>query len=350
MSDYYELLGVARDADQSALKKAYRKAALRSHPDRNPDDPDAEEKFKEMSEAYGVLSDPEKRSIYDRYGKEGLNSQGMGGGFGDLNDIFSHFGDLFGNFGFGGGSQRVRRGADLRLAMTLTLEECLSGLEREVRIPKTVSCVTCDGTGAAPGTKPVICSLCSGRGEVVARRGIMMMTTTCPQCRGAGQIIEKRCADCDGTGETSREDLVTVKIPAGVEHGMKLRLSGQGEDGPAGAPPGDLYIVIRVMEHDRFERHGDDLLTTLEIPMFDAALGITIPFETLDGEVRLSIPAGTQPGDLLRLRGKGMPVVNRSNIRGDLHVRAQVTIPTRLSSSARQTLEELRDSGEFKGH
>ena len=291
-----------------------------------------------------MLSDPEKRSIYDRFGKDGLNHQGMGGGFSDLGDIFSNFGDIFGDiFGFGG-RQSVRRGADLRMAVTVSLADCLTGLDRDLTIPKAVVCAPCNGSGAKPGTRPVVCSTCAGRGQVVANRGFIHMTTTCPSCRGAGQQIGDPCTSCEGSGEGVQNETVNVKIPAGVDHGMKLRLVGQGEAGPAGAQPGDLYVIIRVADHPTLERHGDDLLGGLELSMYDAALGTKAPFETLDGTIELKVPAGSQPHDLLRVRGRGMPILNSGGRRGDLHIRLQVKIPKALSAEARTALESIRDS------
>jgi molecular chaperone DnaJ len=340
--DYYELLGVNRDVEPGALKKAYRLKALELHPDRNPDDPQAEERFKAVSEAYNVLSDAEKRQIYDRYGKEGLDNQGMGGGFGDLGDIFSHFGDVFGDvFGFGGG-RAVRRGADLRMAIQLSLNDCLSGLERELKIPKTIACSPCTGTGAKPGTKPVTCSMCAGRGQVAVNRGFISMTTTCPTCRGMGQVIREACPQCEGSGEDVRHEMVSLKVPPGIDHGMKLRLTGKGEAGPAGSEAGDLYVSIRVAEHDRFERHGDDLLGLAEVGMVDAALGTTVSYATLDGSVELTIPAGSQPNDIIVIRDHGMPVLNAGGRRGHLHVRLNVSVPRAMTAEQRTLLESFR--------
>lgn len=350
--DYYELLGVPRDADERALKKAYRKLAMQYHPDRNPGDAAAEERFKAISEAYAVLSDDQKRRIYDRYGKEGLNNQGGAGGFGDIGDIFSQFGDIFGDlFGFGGGGGRGgrgrTRGADLRMAMSLTLEECLSGVEKLVEIPRKVDCGTCGGTGARPGTQPKVCRTCGGRGQVAVNRGFITMTTTCPRCRGTGQIIETPCDTCHGSGYEETVDKVTVKIPAGVDTGMKLRVSGKGERSQVpGGSPGDLYVVVQVAEHPRFERHGGELLGELGIDMVQAVLGAEVEFETLDGTEAIQIEPGVQPGSIIRLRDRGMPSVERGRRRGDMHLRVVVRIPKALTDRQRELIEAFAEAGE----
>jgi molecular chaperone DnaJ len=339
--DYYELLGVPRDVDSGTLKKAYRRLALQYHPDRNPDDPAAEEQFKAVSEAYEVLSDTEKREIYDRYGKDGLNSQGYGGGFSDVSDIFSHFGDMFGDFfGFSSGS---RRGADLRLTVRLTLEECFTGISRSVEIPRAVNCDTCDGSGAKPGTQPQVCGTCGGRGQVAVNRGFISMATTCPSCRGAGRVIAHPCAPCSGSGVTRVSETITVQIPPGVDGGMKLRVEGKGEEGPGGLPPGDLYAVVDTIEHARLERHGAELLGELEMTFVDACLGAQLSFEALDGAVNIDVRPGTQPGELLRIPGRGMPSVRRGQARGDLHLKVTVKIPLTLSTGQRALLAGFED-------
>ncbi len=349
--DYYELLGVERDADERDLKRAYRKLAMKYHPDRNPS-ADAEERFKALSEAYGVLSDPQKRHIYDRYGKEGLQNQGFRGA-GDLGDIFSQFGDIFGDLGemFGFGSRRGRRssrGADLRMELHIDLEQALSGFERDFDIPRTVDCDTCDGSGAREGTSAKTCGTCAGRGQVAVSRGFIQMTTTCPRCRGEGKIVESPCETCHGSGGKQISDRVKVKIPAGIEHGMKLRVTGKGERAPTpDGDPGDLFVVIGVANHPRFERHGTELLGELEVDMVQACLGDAIEFETLDGLETVTLSPGTQPGDVVRIRGKGMPSVGRNRGktgRGDLHLRVAVRIPKALDARQRELLEAFREA------
>lgn len=348
--DYYELLGVARDADGSAIKKAYRSLALKYHPDRNPGDAEAEAQFKRVSEAYEVLSDSEKRGVYDRFGHEGLKGRGFGG-FSDVDDIFSHFGDLFGDlFGFGGrrgGERPRRRGAHLRYDLTLSLEECLAGLEKELEIPNQVGCDRCDGAGAEPGTKAQTCGTCQGAGQVRVGRGFITMATTCPRCRGRGQVIPSPCTKCQGAGQVERLDRVTVRIPAGVDAGMKLRLSGKGQPGPDGGPAGDLYVVLDVAAHDRFQRDGAELLAELPLSMVQATLGDEIDLVTLEGETeRVVVPPGTQPGTLLRIQGRGMPRLDGRDGRGDLHLHTVVQIPTTLTETQRSLLMQFRDAAD----
>ncbi|MEE2789736.1 MAG: molecular chaperone DnaJ [Myxococcota bacterium] len=342
-TDYYELLGVARDIDGSALKKAYRKLALKYHPDRNPDDRDAEEQFKAVSEAYEVLSDPQKRQIYDRYGHAGLQNQGMGGGFQDASDIFSHFGDIFGDlFGFGQ-TRNSTRGADLRLGITIELSDCLAGLERVVEIPRNVVCGVCDGSGAAKGTRPETCQTCGGQGQVIVSRGFIRMQSTCPDCRGAGQIIRNPCQACGGSGMETISDKVNLKIPAGVDDGTKLRMTGKGEGSTAGGEPGDLYVIIQVAQHPRFARRGAELVAELEVSMFDACLGAKVDFDGLDSKLSIEVPAGTQPDDVIRVSGAGMPTVQRTR-RGDLHLQVRVVIPTALTEEQRALLAQVADA------
>lgn len=346
--DYYELLGVERGVGEGDLKKAYRKLAMQCHPDRNPGDPAAEERFKAVSEAYGVLSDPQKRQIYDRYGKAGLQSQGYSPP-GDVSDIFSQFSDLFGDFfGIGAGRRgrgRAARGADLRMQVQIDLEQVLQGVERDFEIPRTTHCDTCAGSGAKPGTTPKPCATCAGRGQVAVSRGFIQMTTACPRCRGEGRIVESPCRDCGGSGGRQITDKVKVRIPPGIEPGMKLRVSGKGERAPTPeGEPGDLFVIVQVADHPRFERHGTELLGEVEVDMVQACLGAEVPFETLDGTETLRIAPGTQPGELLRLRSKGMPSVDRARGRGDLHLRVVVRIPKALDARRRELLEAFRDS------
>jgi molecular chaperone DnaJ len=350
--DYYEILGVARDAAADDIRKAYRQAALKHHPDRNPGDAAAEARFKEATEAYTVLADAEKRAQYDRFGHAGL-----GGGFdfssAGVGDILSQFQEMFSDFfggfsggpGFGGGGrqreQRRTRGSDVRVLAHLTLADALMGGKHEAVIRGAVPCETCSGSGAKAGTEPEACSQCRGSGQVTAQRGFIMFTTTCNRCGGRGRVVKDPCADCSGRGTVERERKVLVSFPAGVETGHRLRVPGQGMPGPKGTPPGDLYVDVEIEQHERFERHGDDLGTRIEIPFTEAALGtetvVTLPN---DAEVVAEIPAGTQPGAVVTLRGKGVPRLDRSG-RGDLHVVVAVTIPKRLSKRAKQLIEEL---------
>ena len=339
--DFYALLGVEKSADERTLKKAYRKLAMECHPDRNPGDAAAEARFKAISEAYQVLSDPQQRQIYDRYGKDGLSQQGMGGGFSDVGDIFSSFGDIFGDlFGFGGRSG-PRRGANLQTVVELSLASTLTESEHNIDIPRQKECRACDGTGAKRGTKPVVCRTCRGQGQVIVNRGFISMTTTCPDCRGAGQIIKEKCPECNGLGKTQYEEKVTVKIPAGVATGMKLRVSGKGQQSEHGGPNGDLFVVIQVAEHARFQRTDNELLAEVNVSMLEACLGTRTSFEGLDGSVDVEVASGTQPGDVVRIRGRGMPDVSTGH-RGDLHLRVQVDIPKKLTPEQRAHLEAFR--------
>ena len=338
--DFYALLGVDKSADERTLKKAYRKIAMECHPDRNPGDSKAEARFKSVSEASQVLSDPQKRQSSDRYGKEGLSQQGMGGGFSDIGDIFSNFGDIFGDlFGFGS-SRGPRKGASLQTVVELTLEQTLSNTEHSVEIPRQRTCETCGGTGAKPGTKPTVCGTCRGQGQVIVNRGFIHMTTTCPDCRGTGQVIKEKCVDCDGRGQTPYNENVTVKIPAGVASGMKLRVTGKGQPSEHGGPSGDLFVVIDVADHPRFQRVDNE--PRAEVGMVDACLGVETRYESLDGDVSVEVKPGTQPGDILRIKGRGMPDVSTGR-RGDLHLRVQVEIPTKLSRKQRDHLASFKN-------
>jgi len=350
--DYYEILGVQRDAGEAELKKAYRKLALEYHPDRNPDDPDAEDRFKEISEAYAVLADPEKRRAYDRFGHAGLGGAGGAPDFGDLGSFSDLFNDLFGDvFGMGrrgGRAGRGQRGADLRYNLEIELLDVLEGMEATLRIPKMRGCETCSGSGARPGTRPETCSTCRGTGQMVFQQGFFRVARPCDACGGSGETIRDPCRDCRGTGRLEGEQTIQIKVPAGVEDGSRLRLAGEGEAGLNGGPPGDLYVVIRVRPHTLFERDGTDLHCEVPVSFVQAALGAEIEVPTLEGKVKMTIPEGTQSGKVLRLRGKGVPPLRpRSEpsqldkLRGDLYVRIFVEVPTKLNQRQRQLLEEF---------
>ncbi len=340
--DYYEVLGVARTASDDELKKAYRRCAMKYHPDRNPGDAAALESFKECKEAYEVLSDPSRRRMYDTHGHAAFE-HGMGGGhgpgpggFGDMGDIF---GDIFGNI-FGGGAARgPRRGADIGYVMELDLEEAVAGVERRIEVPTLVNCEPCKGSGSADG-KLETCATCHGRGQVRLQRGIFTMQQPCPHCGGRGQTIANPCAECHGAGRVEQEKILQVKIPAGVDSGDRIRLAGEGEAGPAGTPPGDLYVEVRVRPHPIFERDGDDLHCEVPIRISQAALGDVIRVPTLDGEVELRIPAETQTGKVFRLRDKGVRSV-RSRMPGDLYCKAVVETPVNLTAEQRELLERF---------
>ena len=345
--DYYEVLGVARGADEDELKQAYRKLALQYHPDRNPDDPDAEDHFKETSEAYSVLSDAEKRRAYDRFGFDGVGA-GAPGGFGDLGDLGGFtdlFNDLFGGVFAGrtaGRRGRGQRGADLRYNLEIQLRDVLEGTESTIKIPKTRTCNTCQGSGAAPGTRPEVCRRCAGSGQTVLQQGFFRISRPCDVCAGAGEIVRERCRDCRGSGRTEGIHSIKVKVPPGVEDGMRLRVGGEGEAGVAGGPPGDLYVVMNVRDHELFDRQGSDIHCGVPVAFVQAALGAEIEVPTLEGVVRLKVPEGTQSGKVMRLRGKGLPSV-RSSTRGDQLVHIFVEVPTRLTSKQRELLERFAE-------
>ncbi|MDP6944275.1 MAG: molecular chaperone DnaJ [Myxococcota bacterium] len=342
--DYYDVLGVSRDVDAAELKRAYRKHAMQFHPDRNQGDAVAEEKFKQGAEAYQVLSDDEKRQVYDRYGHEGLSGMsGVGGGsfediFGQFSDIF---GDIFGGFS-GGGGRRARRGADLRYDLGLTFEEAAFGVKREITFPRQESCDGCQGSGAAPGTTPKGCGSCQGTGRVSRQQGFFMVQTTCPVCRGAGRIVVDKCGDCDGQGIQRVERRVTVTIPPGVDSGNRLRVAGEGEG--AGAGRGDLYVFISVQEHDHFQRDGADIYSEVEIPISDALLGAEITVPTLHGDDAFDVPQGTRSGTVVRLRGRGVERLGRGGV-GDHFVQVNISVPKRLSEEQRQLVDELKKAG-----
>ena len=347
--DYYEVLGVGREATDQQIKSAYRKLALQHHPDRNPGDKQAEEQFKEAAEAYAVLADAEKRQLYDRFGHAGVSGAGAGAGgfdpsvFADFSDIFAGLGDVFG-FGDIFGSRRRRggpqRGADLRYDLEITFDESARGAETTIQIPREETCETCTGSGAAPGTTAETCSQCRGSGQLRYQQGFLTVARPCSNCRGTGKTIAKPCTACRGAGRIGRERKLTVKIPAGIATGQRLRLYGEGEHGSAGGPPGDLYVVVHVQEHSFFHREDDDLYCELPMSFPTLALGGTVKVPTLDDREELHIPAGTQPGARFKLRGKGMPNVSGRG-RGDLHVIARVSVPKKLNKEQKQLLEEL---------
>lgn len=351
--DYYEILGVPRDADAEALKTAYRAIAMRDHPDRNPDDAAAEERFKEASEAYAVLNDAEKRRAYDRFGHAGLGGAGAGGGFqdfgdlGNFTDLFDDlFGDLFGGRARGGRRRgRGQRGADLRYNLELDLGDVLTGLESQIVIPKMRPCETCHGSGARAGTSPETCSGCRGSGQVVLQQGFFRVSRPCDACSGSGEIVRERCDDCRGQGRIEGQQTIKVRIPPGVGDGTRLRLASEGEAGIAGGSNGDLYVVISVRPHEFFERDGPDLHCKVPITMVQAALGAQVEAPTLEGKVNVNIDPGTQSGKVLRLRGKGLPSL-RGTGRGDQLLHLFVETPTRLSKAQRELLERFADESD----
>jgi molecular chaperone DnaJ len=347
--DYYEILSVTRTATDGEIKSAYRKLAMQYHPDRNPGDKVAEERFKEAAEAYAVLCDPEKRSLYDRFGHQGVRSAAGGGAgfdpsvfneFGDFADILGNmfgFGDLFGNARRRGGPQR---GADLRYDLEIAFEESAKGVETTIQIPRQEACETCHGSGAAAGSSPTTCGMCRGQGQIRSQQGFFTVARTCPQCQGVGKIITKPCATCRGAGRISRERKLTVKIPPGIATGQQLRLQHEGEAGSAGGPPGSLFVVVHVQEHEFFRRDGNNLFCEVGVNFTTLALGGEIQVPTLDGQETVKIPEGTQTGTTLKLRGKGMPDVNGRG-RGDLFATVQVHTPKKLTKDQRHLLEQL---------
>ena len=344
--DYYEVLGVQRDADDSSLKRAYRRLAMKYHPDRNPDDAQAEEKFKEATEAYGVLSNEEKRLAYDRFGHDGVNAQGgfsNGTGFGDI------FGDLDSVFGSIFGQQQTRRtvqqGSDLRYNLEIDLEQAAHGDKVEIRVPALRTCDDCGGTGCQPGTSPIQCPDCGGTGQIRVSRSILMIQQTCPRCRGSGKIIASPCQTCFGEGRVEREKTLSLTIPVGVDNGTRLRVSGEGEAGPNGGPPGDLYVVFEVRPHPVFMREGNHLRCELPITFIQAALGAEVEVPTLTGKVKVNIPAETQTGKLFRLRGRGIEGL-RDRRRGDLLCNVVVETPVRLKEHQKELFRELEETFE----
>jgi molecular chaperone DnaJ len=338
--DYYEVLGVSRDVDSAELKRVYRKLAVKFHPDRNPGDKEAEASFKEAAEAYQVLSDPEKRALYDRFGHAGPERGGFGG-FRDVGDVFSAFSDIFGDL-FGGGGRGPSAGADLETSIELSLEEAARGVTQEVRYRRQVPCDDCGGSGAAPGTDPETCPQCRGRGQVVHSQGFLMITTTCSRCQGGGKVIRHVCPSCKGSGMILVEDRLSVTIPAGVEDGATLRVGGRGQVSPRGGRPGNLYVGIHVRPDPRFERDGADLHTEVAVTFAQAALGARAKVPTLSGEHEIAVERGTQPGDIVTLRGQGLPRL-RERGQGDLHVHFRLIVPRSLSEEQEARLRAFAD-------
>lgn len=344
--DYYEILGVQKDADEKTLKSAFRKLAMQFHPDRNPGDAEAEQRFKELNEAYQALADPQKRAAYDRFGHDAFTQGGAGGpGFGNdfsdfMSDIFENFfGETRGRGGRQGGGRE--RGADLRYNLEIGLEEAFQGKTESIVLPTSVSCEACSGTGAKPGSKPRACPTCAGHGRVRAQQGFFTVERTCPNCHGRGEVIDDPCGSCGGAGRVTRERTLSVNIPAGVEDGTRIRLAGEGEAGLRGGPAGDLYIFLSIKPHQFFQRDGADLFSRVPISMVTAALGGEFTTPTIDGsDAKVKIPAGTQTGKQFRLRGKGMPVL-RSREVGDLYIQVVIETPQNLTKRQRDLLEEF---------
>ncbi len=361
--DYYAILGVSRDASQSDIKKAYRKLAIKYHPDKNPDDPEAESKFKEAAEAYEVLGDEDKRSNYDRYGhSEGAASGGFGGAQGmSMEDIFEQFGDIFGGGGrgdpfdsfFGGGRSggfRKEKGSDLRVRLTLSLKEMAQGVKKTIKVRRYVGCEACDGSGAEEGSKKSTCTTCMGQGQVKQVTntflGQMYTATTCPTCHGEGKIIEKKCKQCGGDGRNSKDDEIEVDIPAGVREGVQLTVNGRGNAARKGGIPGDLLIEVEEEKDDHLQREGDNLIYDLQISFIDAVLGTELEVPTVDGKAKITIPAGTQGGKIFRLRNKGLPSLQGAGT-GDQLIHVNIFVPQQVSKQERETLESLKESENF---
>lgn len=360
--DYYEVLGVSKSADATEIKKAYRKLALKYHPDKNPGDKEAEEKFKEAAEAYDVLSNEEKKRRYDQFGHAGVGGAGQGGFGGgmSMDDIFSQFGDIFGSFGgfsgfggFGGGrsARRVNRGTNLRVKVKMNLQEIATGIEKKIKVKKYVACQHCNGTGAKDGKSYSTCSTCKGSGQVTRVQntilGAMQTTSTCPTCEGEGKIINEKCTFCNGKGVLMSEEVISINIPAGVGEGMQLSLSGKGNAARRGGVNGDLIVLIEEEEHPELVRDGNDLLYNVFIGYPEAVLGETVEIPTIEGKVKVKIEAGTQPGKILRLRGKGLPDVNGYG-KGDLLAKVNVWIPKNLSKDEKKLVEKMKEAEGFK--
>jgi molecular chaperone DnaJ len=346
--DYYEILGVAKTASDVEIKKAYRSLAVQHHPDKNPDDPHAEEKFKEAAEAYSVLSDAQKRAAYDRFGHQATGAAGGPGagfdpgGFSNIEDIFDMFGfgDMFGQRG--GRRTTVQRGSDLRYDIEITLEDAANGKDEKLRIPRLEKCSECEGSGAEKGTQPETCITCGGRGQTQYQQGFFSVMRTCPNCSGSGRIIKSPCKGCHGQGRVEKEKTIELKIPAGVETGSRLRVTGEGEAGVNGGPSGDLFVVIHVAEHEGFERQGNNLYSAVPVTFAQAALGADIKVKTLEGEEDLKIPAGTQTGTIFRVKGHGMPNLGGRG-KGDLFVAVTLVTPKTLTKEQRKLLEQLAE-------
>ena len=350
--DYYEILGVSKQADAKEIKKAYRRIAMKYHPDRNPDDADAEEKFKEASEAYEILGDEQKRSAYDQFGHAGVDPQMGGGGFGaggSFSDIFGDvFGDIFGGAGGGRGRSGPHRGSDLRYNLELSLEQAVHGDTLKIRVPTLVSCGTCDGSGARAGSSPISCATCGGLGQVRMTQGFFSVQQTCPNCGGKGTIIKDPCGDCHGEGRVEETKILSVKVPPGVDTGDRIRLAGEGEASPDGGPPGDLYVQVNVRDHAIFQRDGKHLYCDVPISFPDAVLGGELEVPTLDGRVKLKIPAETQTGRMFRLRSKGVTPV-RGGTPGDLMCRVVVETPVNLTKEQKDLINQLKESLDSAG-
>jgi molecular chaperone DnaJ len=355
--DYYEILGVARDAEQDVIKKAYRKLAMQFHPDKNPDDKESEEKFKEAASAYEVLSDPQKRAQYDRFGHQAFSGgRGGGGGFQDVDDIFANFGDIFGDFfgggAAGGGRQRrgrneARRGSDLRYITEVTLKEVISGVERDIEFDTEKSCEECKGSGAEKGSQPVTCPTCNGSGQVVRSQGFFAMASTCPQCNGQGTMIKNPCKPCKGKGRVGEHRKIRLNIPAGVDTGTRLRVSGEGEGGYNSGPTGDLYVEIRVKQHNQFERRNEDLFAEISVPYVQMLLGAEIEVPTVTGKAQLNVQRGTNSGESVKLQGEGLPSL-KGNRRGDIYFRVNVEFPEKLNKEEEKFLKEIAKTRNLK--
>lgn len=354
--DYYDILGVEKNASAEEIKKAYRRTAIKYHPDKNPGDKEAEEKFKEAAEAYEVLSNPDKRARYDRFGHQGVNNGGFGGGGVNMEDIFSQFGDIFGGspFGdiFGSGRRSTRRkGTNLRIKLKLTLQEIANGVEKKIKVRRQVACKSCEGTGAKNGTSFTNCTTCNGSGQIKqvvnTMLGQMVSASTCPACGGEGKIISERCGSCGGDGTTLEEEVIPIKIPAGVEEGMQLQMNGKGNFPPRGGVPGDLLVVIEEEEDALLKREGTNVHFDLHLSFIDAVLGTSVEVPTIDGKAKIDIAAGTQSGKVLRLKGKGIKELNGYGT-GDQLVHVNIWTPKNLTKEERALLEKLRDSPNFK--
>ncbi len=356
--DYYEVLGVSKSASIDDIRKAYRKMAMQYHPDRNPDDKSAEEKFKEAAEAYEVLNDADKRARYDRYGHAGVDPNMGGGGFGGgmtMDDIFSQFGNIFGEEFFGGGrQQRGERGSNLRIKVSLSLEEIAKGVAKKIKVRKQVSCSQCNGSGAKDAGSVSTCSTCRGAGVVRQVRSTFMgqvqTTTTCPSCQGSGQTVTANCSKCRGDGRVYEEETIEIEIPAGVEEGMQLSMRGKGNAGRMGGAAGDLFITIEEKPHTFLQRDGMNLVHDLYLNFADAAIGASVEVPTLEGKVKIKIPAGTQAGKILRLKDKGLPSVQNKHSRGDQLIHVNVWTPKKLTDEERRLLEKLREMPNFAPH